>query len=218
MNTDYFIFVDLNNSLTKYNLEIAGKIFSSGYASMDGNIDFAHKYINGQANYLPLVINNERSSNFLSFYCSSVTVNYRIEYDTEMTRFHYFPKFPSRLSAVFAFATEEDCRKARDFYQWDLSTVRKFRLLPDALTRVAKVNMEIISLMRYAYRNGMWTGEQVEHIWKHYWSGGGSLEIEIPTMQPPPNTHKKLSSGEIWEYLIEGVLELQGDLHTPVIN
>ena len=122
----------------------------------------------------------------------------------------------SYLSVKYAFATEEDCREAHRLYRWDLKSVRKFTLLQDPLTKVAKVNMEIISLMRSAYTTGIWSGEDIERIWTHYWSGEGNLEIEVPTMLPPPNTHKRIPSGEVWEYLIEGKLQLQGDLYTPI--
>jgi len=101
-------------------------------------------------------------------------------------------------------------------YGWDLNSVRKFALLQDPLTKIAKVNMEIISLMRFAYPIAMWSGDGIERIWTHYWSGKGNLEIEIPTMQPPPSTHRRIVSGEVWEYLIEGRLQLQGDLDTPI--
>ncbi|HEY9802305.1 MAG TPA: hypothetical protein V6D25_18235 [Leptolyngbyaceae cyanobacterium] len=170
----------------------------------------------GEVDYLPFVPNSQRSTGFVSFYCSSITASYRLEYDAEITRVKYFPKLPSRLSAIYAFATEEDCRKAHNIYKWDLNTVRRFKLLEDDLTRVVKVNMDIISLMRFAYPRTMFSLEQIEDIWRYYWSGGGTMDVEVPTMQPEPNTHQRISCGEIWEYLIEGRLELQGDLHTPI--
>lgn len=215
-NNEYFVFVNLNNLLTKYNLQTTGQILSAGYTSVLQDSSLHEKYLKGEINYLPFVINEQRSTAFLSFYSNSAITNYRVEYDAEMRRLLSFPQLPSRLSAVYAFATEEDCRKAHQLYRWDLNSVRRFKLLQDPLTKVARVNMEIISLIRCAYPIAMWSGEEIERIWTHYWSGGGNIEIEIPIMQPPPNTHQRIPSGEIWEYLIEGKLQLQGDLNTPI--
>lgn len=215
-NAEYFIFVNLTNPLTRHNLQFTGQILSAGYTSVLQDSNLVEQYLTGEINYLPFVINEQRATGFLSFYCTSAIADYRVEYDAEMRRLLSFTQLPSRLSAVYAFATEEDCREAHRLYRWDLNSVRKFTLLQDPLTKVARVNMEIISLMRSAYPTGMWSGEDIESIWTHYWSGEGNLEIEVPTMQPPPNTHRRISSGEVWEYLIEGRLQLQGDLYTPI--
>ncbi|MEH2302380.1 hypothetical protein [Nostoc sp.] len=213
---EYFIFVNLANPFAKHNLQFTGQILSAGYTSVLQYSDLEVQYLEGKLNYLPFVINEQISTGFLSFYCASAITDYRVEYDAEMRRLLSFAKLPSRLSAVYAFATEEDCREAQRLYRWNLNSVRRFTLLEDSLTKVAKVNMEIISLMRSVYPTGMWSGEDIERIWTHYWSGGGNLEIEIPTMQSPPNTHKRIHSGEVWEYLVEGRLQLQGDLYTPI--
>ncbi|OCQ94826.1 hypothetical protein BCD64_20600 [Nostoc sp. MBR 210] len=216
LSTEYFIFVDLYNPLTRHNLEHTRQILSTAYYAATSEHLFAEQYLSGQANYLPYLINDQRSTGFLSFYCNSATASYRVDYDAEITRLRHFPTLPSRLSCIYAFATQEDCIKANRLYGWDLKTVRRFTLLQDPLTRIMKVNMEIISLMRSAYSLTMWSPEYIENIWIHYWSGKGNLDIEVPTLQAPPNSHQRVSSGEIWEYLIEGRLHLQGDLYTPI--
>lgn len=215
-NIEYFIFVNLNNPVTKHNLQLTGQILSAGYISVLQDSNLVDQYLKGEINYLPFVINEQRATNFLSFYCNSAIADYRVEYDAEMTRWLSFKNLPSRLSAVYAFATEEDCREANRLHGWNLNSVRKFTLLQDSLTKVVRVNMNIISLMRSVYRSGMFLDEDIERIWTHYWSGQGNLEIEVPTMQPAPNTHRRISSGEMWEYLIEGRLQLQGDLYTSI--
>jgi len=215
-SSEYFIFVNLANPVTKHNLQVTGQILSGGYTSAIEDPNLVEQYLAGDINYLPFVINEKRATSFVSFYCASAIANYRVEYDAEMRRLLSFTKLPSRLSAVYAFASKEDCKEAQRLHNWDLSSVRKFTLLHDPLTKVAKVNMGIVSLMHSVYPRGMFSGEDIERIWTHYWSGGGNLEIEIPTMQSPPNTHQQVHSGEIWEYLIEGRLQLQGDLHKPL--
>lgn len=213
---EYFVFINFENPITKYNLQITGEILSASYASVVNDSNLAEIYLQGTINYLPFVINEQYSINFLSFYQHNAITNYRIEYDAEMRRFLSFPHLPSRLSAVYAFATKEDCRKVNRIYLWDLNSVRRFTLHQDEFTKVARVNMQVISLMRSKYPFGSFSDKDIEHIWTHYWSGGGNLEIESPTVQPSANIRPKINSGEIWEYLIEGRLQLQGDIHKPI--
>ena len=44
------------------------------------------------------------------------------------------------------------------------------------------------------------------------------MELDVNTfnMQPSSNTHERIQTEVIWEYLIEGVLKLQGDLNTSI--
>ncbi|MGN6268186.1 MAG: hypothetical protein ACTHM5_21090 [Ginsengibacter sp.] len=64
----------------------------------------------------------------------------------ELSRRYNFPLYPSRLSATYAFEDYNSCVVVNKKYQWDLSTVRRFKLNPHPFNIVAKVNMEIISL------------------------------------------------------------------------
>jgi len=115
-STKYFIFVNLANLFTRHNLKITGQILSSGYASALQDPNLIDQYLRGEINYLPFVINEQRATVFLSFYCTSITAGYRVEYEAEMRRLLSFPQLPSRLSAVYAFASEEDCREAHRLY------------------------------------------------------------------------------------------------------
>lgn len=63
--------------------------------------------------------------------------------------------------------------------------------------------MEIVSLMRHAYKIS--TFESDYEVWQHYWSGQGNLALQIPDRDFKP---QRIESGVIWEYLIEGALEL----------
>ncbi|MBD2247243.1 hypothetical protein [Nostoc sp. FACHB-888] len=213
--TEYFIFCDFDNQFKRQNLRLEGGISSIVYASAYTDPNFKDRYLKDEINYLSF-LSNPAGAGFLSFYCVSAISDPHVDSDAEKIRSLFFKQLPSRLSALYAFATQEDCIKAHELYKWNLNSVRKFTLLKDSLTRVARVNMEIVSLMRFAYRKKTWSSEDIERIWRHYWAGEGNLEIEVPTMQPPPNNYERRSSGEVWEYLIEGRLELQGDLDTPI--
>lgn len=88
--------------------------------------------------------------------------------------------------------------------------MKKFKLInTPPLTRVVKVNMEIISLARLAYRISSLNKETKEFIWKNYWSGSGNITTELPGVHSKKDIY---DSGEIYEYLIEGLVKL--DEHT----
>lgn len=207
-NDIFFVFADTSNMMCWHNLRFTRMISSSGISAVDTNPSFREAYLRGSANYAPYVPSSGRSCGFVSLFTVNVTSQYQVEYDAEFTRFHEFPTLPSRFSAIFAFGNEDDCRKAHELYRWDLSTLRRFRLIPNPLNRVHRANMEIISLMRSVYPRGSWSREEREAIWRHYWSGGGSLKVEIPIIRNDAFAREWFESGEIWEYLIEGHLEL----------
>lgn len=88
----------------------------------------------------------------VSSYCLTAVNDYRIEYDAEIHRKQNHPLYPSRLSSTYAFGDFETCREVSQKYDWNLDAVRQFKLLDCPLNRVAKVNMERVSLGRHAYR------------------------------------------------------------------
>jgi len=107
------------------------------------------------------------------------------------------------LSAIYAFGDIETCREVNKKYGWDLSEVKKFHIVDNPLTRVIKVNMEIISLAKHAYKVS--SMQHKDQLWRSYWSGCGAIEMELPE----PNAERQiLNSGVIWEYLIEGAVKL----------
>lgn len=204
----FWVFTDTSNVACWHNLRFTKSISSSGFTAAASDPAFRDAYVRGTANYAPYVPNNGRSSSFVSLFTIHATSQYEAEYDAEYLRYHEFPTLPSRLSAVYAFGREEDCRKAHDLYHWDLGTLRRFRLIRDPLNRVHRANMEIVSLMRSFYPRASWSREERDNIWRHYWSGGGSLRVEIPVIRDDTPSRQWFESGEIWEYLIEGRLKL----------
>jgi hypothetical protein len=59
---EYFIFVNLANPATKHNLQFTRQILSVGYTSVLQYPDLAMQYLEGKLNYLPFVINEQRST------------------------------------------------------------------------------------------------------------------------------------------------------------
>jgi len=205
----FFVFANTSNVTCWHNLRFTKSITSSGFATAAIDPAFRDAYARGTVNYAPFVPNSGRTSGFVSLFTINAKSMYEVEYDAEYVRYHEFPLLPSRLSAVYAFGREEDCRKAHELYGWSLTDLRRFRLVRDnPFTRVHRANMELVSLMRFAYPNASWSREERDAIWRHYWSGGGSFKVEIPVIRDDSPGRQWFKSGEIWEYLIEGRLEL----------
>jgi hypothetical protein len=220
---EFFIFVNQASFWTRHNFALTGKFVSAAFGAANpdqiptgtmvaygpaenaprGTEALREAYESGTLGYLMFDIN----PNYFGFptpFCASVSNDYRVEYDAEQTRLRSNPILPSRLSAIYAFGDYESCKQVSAKYpRWELAEVERFRLLPHPSNRVARVNMEIVSLARVAYRSASWTAEQIYGFWRRYWSGGGSISIELPM----GGTRERLDSGEIWEYLIEGALE-----------
>lgn len=128
---------------------------------------------------------------------------YRIEWDAEQTRRRHFPQKPSRLSAIYAFGDEQTCVEVNRKHEWPLETVRKFTLVnPEGNARATKVNMEVVSLMRFAYPLAAWSAAKLDNIWAHYWSGNGNISVEAPDLRQG-QAWRRMDSGVIWEWLIE---------------
>jgi hypothetical protein len=137
-------------------------------------------------------------------FCHNITSKNTTEYNCEIHRKNYKSKFPSRLSSCYAFGDYESCLEVSRKYHWNINTVRKFKLIEHRDNRIAKVNMEIISLQRAAGNVAMIDTENLYQIWESYWNGVGELKMELPTM----TGRQTFESGIIWEYLVEGILTL----------
>jgi hypothetical protein len=199
---EFYVFVNLDNPITKHNLEIT-KGFTSGAI---GNIINMKKYLDGTMDYLPFIPNPNQDHGPLSMFQWNITSDYRAEYNCEIFRKEHCPLFPSRLSAIYAFGDFETCKKVSATYSdWDINNVRKFSLEPIPFTRVVKVNMEIISLMRGADTRCSLDQNAHNTIWNSYWRGDGNIQLELPSLTWEREIR---NSGIIWEYLIEGRLKL----------
>ncbi len=199
----FYIFCNQLNPVTYHNLRYAKSFSSAGFTQAGFDEISRQRYQDGTATYLPFA-KAEPTIQTMSPYLLTAMNEYRVEYDAEQVRLRYFPKLPSRLSAVFAFGTMESCREVSEKWSWNLNSVKRFELVPHELNRVTKANMEVVSLARGAYKSASWDVSQIESIWRHYWSGQAELQLDIPARQGREVT----ASGIIWEYLIEGQVRL----------
>ena len=208
----FFVFV--NDSLvgTWNNFHLTGQ-FCSAASGAAADEKLARAYDNNELDFLPF-LPNASAFPFMSPFHVNVIANYRVEHDAEVARRVHAPEAPSRLSSVYAFGSYDQCEAVSAVHDWPLATVREFKLVDAPFTRVRRVNMEIVSLARGVYPLAGWGLDELDAIWRSYWGGFGPITVEIPV--PPPTLREQVSSGCIWEYLIEGCIQkIEGSSGDP---
>ena len=188
--------------------------FTSRFATLLTTSEGRELLDSGKVDPMPFVP-NEAMHPMLSPYTVSAMNDYRVEWDAELGRRAHSPKSPSRMSAIYAFADTETCRIVNRQFGWPLETVRRFVVEDDLPYRAVRVNMAVISLLRTVYPMAMWSSEDLSAIWRHYWTGQGNLELQTPDLHGG-QTWRPWSSGETWEWLIEG--RLRSDDNSPVFT
>ena len=205
--TEFYVFVNLFNPITKHNFEFTKGFTSGAIGEVAASSHLREKYINGNLDYIPFIPSKSTDIHGVSMYSMNALSSYRIEYNCEQyRRSKEFSKvFPSRMSCLYAFGDYDSCKAVSDKYGWDIDSVKKFKLIPTPLNKVVKVNMEVISLFRGMESISIWDTSEQEVIWEHYWSGKANLKADSHPMVQGPQPE---NSGVIWEYLIEGRIEL----------
>jgi len=199
----FYVFVDMDNMITNHNLTIT-KCLSSSIIGGLSDLEIFNSYMNGTIDYLPFIPNPNVARKPISMFQNTITSDYRTEYNCEIFRKHYFPLFPSRLSAIYAFGDYESCERATKMYHWNINNLKKFKLEDNPFNRVVKVNMEIVSWERTANRISSLDHNMEEQIWLAYWNGESGGIFELPTIYGRDRFEVKT----LWEYLIEGRIKL----------
>lgn len=206
-----YVFVSRASPAAVINYELTGTFMSPVYAALEQDPSFREQYVSGTADFLPYAPNPQLSTGFLSPFTAGALSAYAVEYDAELARRAHFPQLPSRLTAVFALETREACEEVHRRYGWDLGEVVPFRVV-HAL-RVCRVNMEIVSLARDAYRTSMLAAEERDRLWRSYWSGADRYAMDLPTIDA--RGRRLREAGALWEVLLDGKL-VRADRWTPV--
>jgi hypothetical protein len=197
----FYVFVNQGNSRAVMNLDITGQYSSPVLAAM-GEPEFAGAYADGSADFLPFVPNPHLSSGFMSPFVLTTINGYRIEYDAELARRAHFKDAPSRLTGIFGFESHADCEKVSARFGWDMGTMQKFK--PQTVLRATRVNMEIVSLARFAYGRGALDATTIDALWRAYWGGADSIAFDLPSVDA--KTREKHTADAIWEWIIDGSL------------
>lgn len=212
-----YVFIDPETYHAHWNLKITKSIFSSGYPYIPDNKEYLLRYLNGT--YPPYPINpdtqpdTDTPSPFLNnLFRRAQQHEFDFENDLERVRKTLFPSLPSRLTAIFAFGSYEDCQNVGNRYKWDLSTIKEFTLQRNILNKVAIANMNLISLVRPLYKKRIPNQAISDAIWGDYWSGSDKLQVDLlPFDAPIKEKIMEDLSEPCWEYIIEGRLQLVED-------
>lgn len=208
----FYVFVGQGNNLYSqinfHNYELSKNIISSGFQSIFSQQEIIKDFKEGNIIYAPFVP-NKTTLNVPSSHAMSVVNGYNTEYILEYTRTYNYKTFPSRFSCIYAFGDYESCKKASEFYKWDLKKVKKFRLkkfdnILDSCVKVVKCNMEIVTRM-WNCDISSFERDSIERISNCYWQGIGRVATERQNIES--GLYVQTVSDVLYEYLIEGMLE-----------
>jgi hypothetical protein len=203
-----YVFVDDGHPVTVNNLRV-GSFFSPVLTSIE-DPEFLERYRASEVDFLPFIPNPNAVSALSPFTLNTIN-NYRVEYDAEVTRRHWYKDAPSRLTAVYAFERWEDCVTASARYGWPLRQVRRFRVA--LALRILQVNMEIVSLARQAYQRSMLDAAVVEYLWRSYWEGKMECVLELPAIDLV--NREVVTALVLPELLIDGRLDVDRSWEPP---
>ena len=194
----------------KWNFRLSKTLTSASITNALFDTDASNKYFAGDIDYIPFVPNPNVDMKSPSSFSLREVSNYMVDYNAELFRKQHntTKTYPSRFGCIYAFGSLKDAQKAAEEWNFDLNDLRNFKLKDiGAFTRVIKVNMQIISQMWDIGTGATFHPEMNEIIWSHYWGGGAELPLEVPNLKTGAGL-QTINYGVIWEYLIDGQLEL----------
>lgn len=180
-------------------------LVSGGFKNLIERPDMMSDFNMGNIDYVPFKPNKPTFQSPTS-HLMDVINTYQMEYILEYHR----PKiYPSRLSCIYAFGNYESCITASKEYGWPLENVRKFKLKKfnnefDKCVKIVKCNMEIASRMWHCDIS-TFDRESITNMANSYWKGNGIFATERIDIES--NSLIQRVGYELYEYLIEGVLE-----------
>lgn len=199
----------LSNQIESHNTNLRqGTLVSAGFANVISSDTQREKFLVGDLTYIPFIPGKPTSIGSISPFLSRITERYTLEYNLEAYRVLNHKTFPSRFSGIYAFGDYETCLSLAKNKNWDISTVKRYRLKDlgplNKYIKVIKANFKIIGALEH-YGTTTMTEQTMEAI-ANYWAGVGETTIgELEIDKDIKLSEKKC--GVRWEYLIEGVLE-----------
>lgn len=197
-----YVFVNPGSPMAVMNLDITGH-YSSPVVAALAEPGFPAAYTAGDADFLPFIPNPRMTTGFMSPFALGAVSGYRVEFDAELMRKQHFKDAPSRLTGIFAFESLAVCQQVSErFSGWELSNVQRFQL-QDVL-RATRVNMEVVSLARFAYNRASLHATTIDQLWRAYWGGADGFTLDLPSVDA--KTRETHSVGAVWEWIIDGTL------------
>lgn len=202
----YFVIVNGAWPSTRAALTSKGRFVSAAFEAMRDDPSKTAAYDTGDLDYRPYIENSDWVGRW-SAPGRTVGLRYRLDHDAEIVRREHYPLSPSRFSAIFAFGDEGSCERAETELHWNPQDRRKFRLVPDPRNRVVCLNMHTYTAARNLYMTELdFSPSEREQLWLPYWEG--KCPPSRPIQRLPEVTRPAGWSTPLWEYLIDGELEL----------
>lgn len=128
---------------------------------------------------LPFLPNPEYKRDITPFQLN-LTRNYRTEYNLELTREQFFPKYPSRMNAVFLFISEDEAQKYKELHA------------DHVYGRILKKCHSVVIPCMYSLHDCSWVDflritssidlKSLENANKAYWSGNKAQDYKLQSM------------------------------------
>ena len=167
---DFFVWVDPRSFLVQANVTAGGQFSSAELVDPEETLPF---------------VRNEKFGGLLTPFLQSVTHNYRVEFNLEMTRRGEFARYPSRLVAVFLFHSEATASRYADRHPEHVGS--------RVLQQVKSVGEYIYSIhdaswVDYFRIPHFWRSERVEAVSRDYWTGRSVSEYTLTSFGKPWTT------------------------------
>jgi len=193
----------------KWNFRLTKTLTSASFSNTFFDLSKLGKYKSGTIDYTPFIPNPNLDMKSQSSFSQREVNEYQVDYNAEIYRKNHerTKLYPSRFGCIFAFGSMKEARNASEIYNWNINDVSMFKLNKAAPNRVVKVNMQIITQMWNIGNGASFSLEENEKIWEHYWCGKAELALEVPNLKTGKGS-QIINEGVVWEYLVDGQLEL----------
>lgn len=159
---EFFVWIDLNNFLSKHNYTFCGHF--SSFESNEDNLMF-----------LP----NPNFSSFISPFQFGLLRAYKAEYDLETARISKFQDYNSRLSSIFLFETESDANEYSKEYNFHVGNRELKKVKTNGSYIFSRHDLTWIDFMRAAHSM---SEDTINQVTEAYWTGKFTQESELKSL------------------------------------
>jgi hypothetical protein len=169
---DFYVWINPSDFLVRHQITTVGCFFSvpPGLGS-EGPLDETLMFVP-----------NPKFRGAISPFQNNLLRNYLAEYNLELSRRHYFPRYPCRLAAIFLLENKEDAYRYRE---------RHMVHVGNRLLKCVKTN----GPYHYSRHDSSWidfmqTGhsmdrDTINHVVRAYWSGTAAEDAGLVSMGEP---------------------------------
>lgn len=165
MKKEFYVWIDLNDLIVKNNYEVG--FFTSSPGDKVDNLMF---------------VPNPNFSGSVSTFQGNLLRSYLAEYNLELCRKWYNDSYPSRLSAIFLFDTEDDAYKYKECNPLHVSNRILKRVKSKDKYVVSKHDSNWIDFLRLPHSMDV---ETINNACKSYWEGTTVNDCNLISLGKP---------------------------------